>query len=73
MEETKINIKDENTVKVIKHIFDNALNNPVIFDSTPTSAQMKANTIGKVKNAVDYVFVKFPDGKTVKIAVTEVT
>lgn len=58
--------------KVFDEVAQNALGNPVILDSEPSSSEMKPG-IGKVKDAVDYIYFKFPDGKTVKISVTEVT
>ena len=66
-------IKDKEQASLFEHVYRNALGNPIIMDEQPTAAQMKANTVVKVKDATDYVFMKFPDGKTVKIPVSEVT
>ena len=32
--------------KIFNHIFDNAFGNPIILSGIPTSAQMKANSMG---------------------------
>ena len=73
MERQVNRIKDKDTKDTVEHIYRNALGNPVVLKSEPTSAQMKANTIGKVKDATDYVYIKFADGKTVKVPVSEVS
>ena len=73
MERSKTKLKDAEIAKELDFIFQNALGNPIMFDEEPTAAQIKPNTIGKVKDANDYLFVKLSDGKTVKIATTEVT
>jgi len=66
-------IPKEYNQKIIEHIFENALGSPIIFTDTPTASQMKANTMGKVKDATDYIYIKLADGKCIKIAATEVT
>ena len=73
MERGKEKVQDKEMGKVLDHIYQNALGNPVTFTETPSAAEMKANTIGKVKDATDYVYVKFSDGKCIRIPVTEVT
>ena len=70
--ESKI-IPKEYDKGTIEHIFENAFGNPVIFSAVPTSANMKSNTWGKVKDATDYLYIKFADGKTLRISATEIT
>ena len=54
--------------QIFDHIFQNGMGNPIIFESVPTDAGMKANTWGKVKDATDFLYIKFADGVIKKIA-----
>lgn len=73
MERIKRRFKDRDIDDAFKHVSENALGNPILFDHEPTADELKANTIGKVKGATDYIFIKTADGKAVKIPVSEVT
>ena len=55
---------------VADHIFANAMGNPIVFKTQPTKANMKGNTWGYFG---DDFYVKTGDGKTIKIAGTDVT
>ena len=66
-------IPKEYDKKTIEHILTAGFGNPIVFKTTPTAATMKANTMGKVKDATDYLYIKFADGKAIKISTTEVT
>lgn len=56
---------------VVDFIFDNAFGNPIIFNSAPTNAGMKASTWGKVTGVNTAIYVKFADGGAIKITGTE--
>lgn len=73
MERIKQKIRNAELSKAFDEVAENAVGNPIIFETTPEAKDMKPNTIAKVKDATDYVFVKFPDGKTIRIPVEEVT
>lgn len=68
MERYKKVIKENK--EIYDHIFANAMGNPVIFDASPTNAQMKANTCGKSSTSF---FIKFADGVLLKIDGTVVS
>jgi len=68
MERAKQKIKDQELNNVFDFIFQNAFGLPIIFEVTPTDATMKANTWGKVKDATDFIYIKFSDGVIKKIA-----
>lgn len=56
--------------KVFNEIAGNVLGNPVTLEETPTaSTELKANTVAKVKDAEDYVYIKFADGKMTRVAI----
>lgn len=73
MERKKFNFKDEEAKKLAEHTFRSAMNNPILIPDTPTAEDIQTNVIAKVTSAVDYVYMKFPDGKLVRFTVTEVT
>ena len=51
----------------------NSLGNPVILEEVPTSKdELKANTIAKVKDTNDFVYIRFGDGALVKVAIDSV-
>ena len=61
---------EDNVEKPLDWVFRNAMGNPVVFNDTPTKATMKANTWGYDG---DDLYVKFPDGKTLKFSGTDVS
>lgn len=63
--------KDRDAQVMFDFIFDNAFGLPVIFNSEPTAAQMKANTWGKVKDVNTAMYVKFGDAGAIKFTGTE--
>ena len=51
----------------------NSLGNPTILTEVPTSKEeLKANTIAKVKDTNDYVYIRFGDGSLCKVAIDSV-
>jgi len=70
MERSPRRVEDINTQFVFDFIFRNSLGNPIIFNSAPTKAQMKANTWGKVTAVDTAIYVKFADGGAMKITGT---
>ena len=70
MERAPRRVKDKDTDAVFDFIFRNAMGNPVIFDSAPTKAQMKANSWGKVTGENTAIYIRFADGGATKIAGT---
>jgi len=68
MERPKIAITKENSMVIFDHIFANGMGNPIIFTAIPTDDGMKANTCGKVKDATDFMYIKFADGVIKKVA-----
>ena len=70
MERGKEKVQDKDMGKVLDHIYQNALGNPVVFDSAPTKEQMKANTVAK--HGTD-IYFKTADGTVLKITGVEVT
>ena len=73
MEKIRRKPKDKELSEAFKEVEDNALGNPLIFNSVPSAKDMKVNTIGKVKDKTDYLYIKFSDGKMVKVPVNEVS
>lgn len=73
MERINIKTKDKDTRDDLEQIFSNAFGMPLILKDTPTASQMKANTMAKVKDATNYLYVKFADGKLLRIDATEIT
>ena len=67
MERAKFAIPKDQT-PIFEHIFQNAMGNIIIAETTPTDASMKANTIAKVKDATDFIYLKFADGVIKKVA-----
>jgi len=70
MERPKLSLDPKNLNPLFDHIFQAAFGNPIIFEKTPTNAGMKANTWGKVKDATDFMYIKFADGVIKKVALT---
>ena len=70
MERPKLSLDPKNLNPTFEHIFQAGMGNILIFEETPTDATMKANTIGKVKNATDFLYIKFADGVIKKVALT---
>lgn len=64
-------LKDKETNDALDFVFANAMGNPVIFDSAPTAAQMKANSWGKVSGVNTAIYIRFADGGAIKITGTE--
>lgn len=58
---------------VFEFIYRNAMGSPVIFESAPTNAQMKANSWGKVSGVNTAIYIKFSDGGAIKITGTELS
>ena len=56
--------------KVVEHIFNNALGNPIVFKTQPTSENMKANTVGVYNNDI---YIKNANGGCLKLTGTVVT
>ena len=69
MERANRRAKDKETNDVFDFVFRNALGNIIILPDTPTSVQMKANTIGYFNNEL---FFKLANGELKKITVTDV-
>ena len=65
--------KDNETNAVLDFIFQNGMGNPIIFKSTPTASQMKANTWGKVTGVNTALYIKFSDGGAMTITGTELS
>ena len=63
--------EDKATNDIFDFVFNNATGNPVIFNSAPTKAQMKANTWGKVTGVNTALYIRFADGGAMKITGTE--
>ena len=69
--------KSKNLKKEEQDAFDevakNSLGNPTILTEVPTSKEeLKANTIAKVKDTNDFVYIRFGDGALVKVAIDSV-
>ena len=73
MERSKKVFKEKEVKDLGEFVFQNAFGNPVIFDSEPSKANMKANTWGKVKDTNTALYVRFSDGGAIKITGTELT
>lgn len=70
MERSIKKVKDKDTNDVFDFIAQNAMGSPIIFDSAPVKAQMKANTWGKVAGVNTALYVKFADGGAMTITGT---
>lgn len=70
MERYKKTLKDNDTQNALEHIFISAFGNPIIFDTAPTNANIKANTWGV--NGSD-LYVKFVNNVTLKFTGTVVS
>ena len=68
MERFKKKVEDKSGI--FDHIIQNAMGNPVIFQSQPTNDNMKANTWGFFD---DDMYVKFANNTTLKFAGTTVS
>ena len=73
MERSKKVFQEKEVKDLAEFVFQNALGNPVIFNSEPSKANIKANTWGKVKDVNTAIYVRFSDGGAIKITGTEVT
>ena len=69
MERSPKKVKDKDINDVFDFIAQNAMGSPVIFDSAPTNAQMKANTWGLSGTTL---YVKFANNVTLSFAGTNV-
>lgn len=66
MERAKLPAEADNEMKsVLENIFANAFGNPIIFDTAPTNATMKANTWGV--QGTD-LYIKFSNNTTLKFS-----
>ena len=63
--------EDKATNDIFDFVFNNAMGSPIIFNSAPTKAQMKANTWGKVTGVNTALYIRFADGGAMKITGTE--
>ena len=70
MERSPRKAKDKDINDIFDFVFSNAIGNIIILTATPTSAQMKANTIGYYNNEI---FFKLANGELKKISVTNVS
>ena len=57
------------TQDVMKHVFQEAFGNPIIFDSAPTNAEMNANSWGVF---LSDLYIKFGNGICLRIAGTSI-
>lgn len=62
--------KDKELNEIFDFIFQNALGNIIILNSSPSSSEMKAGTIGYYNNEI---FFKLANGELKKVTVTNVT
>ena len=67
MERPKAKVDDPVLNDIVEHIVQNGLGNIVIFESAPTNAQMKANTLGYYNGEL---YVKLANGVAGKIPIT---
>ena len=59
--------------KALGYIEQTTLGSPVILEQVPTSSgEVKANTIAKVKDNNEFVYIRFADGALVKVAIHSV-
>ena len=65
MESYKKTIKEKEMSDALEHIFQNAMGNPIIFDSAPTKTQMNANSWGIYSTDL---YVRFANGTCLKFA-----
>jgi len=63
-------VKEKEVNDTFDFIFRNALGNIIIFTSSPSKSQMKANTIGYYN---DEIFFKLANGELKKVSVTDVS
>lgn len=68
MERPKLAIDPKNLNPIFEHIYQAGMGNILILESVPLSDEIKANTIAKVKDATDFLYIKFADGVIKKIA-----
>jgi hypothetical protein len=73
MEKIRQRFDDRKIDNAFQEVVKNAMGNVVLMDNAPTPEQVKANTIVKVKDAADYIYLKAGDGKLLKVPVSEVT
>lgn len=64
---------DKDTNDIFDFIFQNAFGSPIIFTNTPTLAQMKANTWGKVSGDNTKIYIKFANNTGTILTGTELT
>ena len=67
MERYPKKIEDQKINEAFDFVFQNAFGSPIIFDSAPTKAQMRANSWGKVTGENTAIYIKFSDGGAMKI------
>lgn len=60
-------LKEKEVNEALDFVAEQAFGNPIIFDSEPTAAQMKANTWGKVVDVNTAIYIKFSDSGAIKI------
>ena len=70
MERAPKKVKDKDVQDVLDFVFQNSFGMPIIFDSAPTLAQMRANTWGKVTGVNTAIYIKFADSGGIKITGT---
>lgn len=73
MERSPRRAKEKDVNDVFDWVFRNGMGNPIIFNSAPTAAQMKANTWGKVTGDNTAIYMKFGDSGAMKITGTELS
>ena len=73
MERSLKRSEDKNTNDIFDFVFQNAFGLPIIFSNTPTLAQMKANTWGKVTGTNTKIYIKFSDATGIVLSGTELT
>lgn len=64
MEKYRKNPTDKELSDIMKHVYENALGNPVVMDSEPTAGDLKPN------NLVYYggnIYLRLPNGEAIKI------
>ncbi len=73
MERSPKRSADKDTNDIFDFIFQNSMGNPIIFTATPTLAQMKANTWGKVSGENTKIYIRFADSSGIILTGVELT